>query len=74
MKTWLNIALPKGRLGDKVYAMFARAGFECPDILEENRKLVRQFLQDEFISRGMIADYAIHEKDAGEDGIRNPHG
>jgi ATP phosphoribosyltransferase len=40
LKTWLNIALPKGRLGDKVYAMFARAGFECPDILEENRKLV----------------------------------
>ena len=39
MKT-LNIALPKGRLGDKVYAMFAGAGFECPDILEENRKLV----------------------------------
>ena len=36
----LNLALPKGRLGDKVYAMFARAGFECPDILEENRKLV----------------------------------
>ena len=37
---FLNIALPKGRLGDKVYAMFAAAGFECPDILEENRKLV----------------------------------
>jgi len=37
---YLNIALPKGRLGDKVYAMFAQAGFECPDILEENRKLV----------------------------------
>ena len=36
----LNIALPKGRLGDKVYSMFAKAGFECPDILEENRKLV----------------------------------
>ena len=36
----LNIALPKGRLGDKVYSMFAAAGFECPDILEENRKLV----------------------------------
>lgn len=40
---------------------------------EENLQLVRQFLQDEFISRGMIADYAIHEKDAGEDGIQNPH-
>ena len=40
MNNYLNVALPKGRLGDKVYAMFARAGFECPDILEENRKLV----------------------------------
>ena len=36
----LNIALPKGRLGEKVYAMFAKAGFECPSILENNRKLI----------------------------------
>lgn len=36
----LNIALPKGRLGEKVYAMFARAGFECPAILENSRKLI----------------------------------
>ena len=35
----LNIALPKGRLGEKVYGMFERAGFECPSIREENRKL-----------------------------------
>ena len=35
----LNIALPKGRLGEKVYGMFERAGFECPAIREENRKL-----------------------------------
>ena len=35
----LNIALPKGRLGEKGYAMFAKAGFECPDLLEESRKL-----------------------------------
>ena len=26
----LNVALPKGRLGEKVYAMFEQAGFECP--------------------------------------------
>lgn len=37
---YLNIALPKGRLGDKVYAMFASAGFDCPAILEQNRRLV----------------------------------
>lgn len=35
----LNIALPKGRLGEKVYGMFEHAGFECPSIHEENRKL-----------------------------------
>lgn len=35
----LNIALPKGRLGEKVYRMFAEAGFRCPSIEEENRKL-----------------------------------
>ncbi len=36
----LNIALPKGRLGEKVYAMFAAAGYECPAILESSRKLI----------------------------------
>ena len=35
----LNVALPKGRLGEKVYNMFESAGFECPSIKEENRKL-----------------------------------
>ena len=36
----LNIALPKGRLGEKVYAMFEKAGFECPAIKEQGRKLI----------------------------------
>ena len=36
---YLNIALPKGRLGEKVYAMFEAAGFDCPSIKEDNRKL-----------------------------------
>lgn len=40
MKTMLNVALPKGRLGEKVYNMFARAGFPCPSILENSRKLI----------------------------------
>ncbi len=36
----LNVALPKGRLGEKVYSMFEKAGFECPSIRETNRKLI----------------------------------
>lgn len=40
MKEMLNVALPKGRLGEKVYAMFEKAGFPCPAIHEDNRKLI----------------------------------
>ena len=36
----INIALPKGRLGEKVYAMFENAGYPCPSIKENNRKLI----------------------------------
>ena len=36
----LNVALPKGRLGEKVYSMFEKAGYPCPSIKEENRKLI----------------------------------
>lgn len=36
----LNIALPKGRLGEKVYQILEEAGYPCPSIREENRKLV----------------------------------
>ena len=36
----INVALPKGRLGEKVYAMLERAGFECPSIKENGRKLI----------------------------------
>ena len=36
----LSVALPKGRLGEKAYAIFEKAGFGCPEIREESRKLV----------------------------------
>ena len=36
----LNIALPKGRLGEKVYRLFAEAGYEIPGILDKGRKLI----------------------------------
>ncbi len=36
----INIALPKGRLGEKAYGIFEAAGYECPSIREENRKLI----------------------------------
>jgi len=36
----INVALPKGRLGEKVYEMFEKAGYECPSIKENTRKLI----------------------------------
>ena len=36
----LNVALPKGRLGEKVYRMFEKAGYPCPELLENSRKLI----------------------------------
>ena len=36
----LDIALPKGRLGDQVYALFAAAGYPCPEVLENSRRLI----------------------------------
>ena len=36
----INIALPKGRLEEKVYELFEQAGYACPSIKENNRKLI----------------------------------
>jgi ATP phosphoribosyltransferase len=36
----LNIALPKGRLGDKVYKLFSACGYDCSDMESDDRRLV----------------------------------
>ena len=36
----INIALPKGRLGEKAYKMLKNSGFECPAIEDPGRKLI----------------------------------
>jgi len=38
--TMLNIALPKGRLGEKAYKMLKNSGYECPAIEDPGRKLI----------------------------------
>lgn len=40
VKKMLNIALPKGRLGEKAYAMLKNSGYECPEIENPGRKLI----------------------------------
>jgi putative mobilization protein mobA len=40
--------------------------------MEENIALARKFLLDNFVARGMIADFAVHQPDKNG-GISNPH-
>ena len=40
MRNWINIALPKGRLGEKAYDIFEKIGYGCPAIHEGGRKLI----------------------------------
>jgi len=75
MSRMINVALPKGRLGDKAYAVLERAGYPCPAMKEDNRKLtfeneaigVRYFLVKPsdvaaYVERG-AADIGIAGKD-----------
>lgn len=75
MSRMINVALPKGRLGDKAYAVLEKAGYPCPAIHEDNRRLtfeneevgVRYFLVKPsdvavYVERG-AADIGIAGKD-----------
>jgi len=42
----INIALPKGRLGDKAYAIFEAAGYGCPAINDGSRRLVFESIEN----------------------------
>lgn len=67
----INIALPKGRLGEKVYQKLANAGYASKDILSDTRKLV--FTSDDgSVSYFWVkpSDVAIYvEKGAADVGV-----
>ena len=42
--------------------------------MQENIDLARQFLLDNFVNRGMVADFAVHQPDKEDGGISNPLG
>ena len=41
--------------------------------MQENIDLARQFLLEQFVSRGMVVDFAVHSPDKEDVGISNPH-
>ena len=67
----LNIALPKGRLGDDVYRRFSAIGFSCAAMEEEGRKLI--FRDEEHdVSYLLVkpSDVAVYvERGAADSGV-----
>ena len=41
--------------------------------MQENINLARQFLLNNFVTRGMVVDFAVHQPDKENSGISNPH-
>ena len=41
--------------------------------MEENIDIARQFLLEQFVSRGMVVDFSVHSPDKENGGISNPH-
>ncbi len=67
----VNVALPKGRLGEKVYEMLKKAGFACPDMAENDRRLIFES-EDKTIRYFWVkpSDVAIYvERGAADIGI-----
>ena len=70
-KEMINIALPKGRLGKQIYAVFEAAGYHAPDMLSETRQLIFEDEQNKVCFFWVkAADVAIYvERGAADIGI-----
>ena len=68
---YINVALPKGRLGEKAYSIFEKSGYECPAIYDKGRKLIFEN-EDKKVRYFWVkpSDVAIYvEKGAADVGI-----
>ena len=70
MKT-VNIALPKGRLGEKVYELLKKAGYPCPELEAGGRKLIfenpEKFVRYFWVKPSDVAIYV--ERGAADIGV-----
>ena len=58
----IRVALPKGRLGEKSYAVLARAGYPCPEMEEENRRLIFDNISLAILAGLTVGGFFIGEK------------
>lgn len=70
-KLWNNVETKENRK-DAQLARDITAALPRELSFDKNLELVRGFVQDNFVSKGMISDFNIHEAEAS-DGGKNPH-
>ena len=61
----------RGKKAQLAYSFDIALQNEFP--MQENIALARQFLLENFVSRGMVVDFAVHSPDKEDVGIPNPH-
>ena len=67
-------AVEKGERGKKAQLAYSfDIALQNEFSMQENIELARHFLLEQCVSRGMVADYAIHQPDKKDGGIQNPH-
>ena len=67
-------AVEKAELGKKAQLAYSfDIALQNELSLDENIVLARQFVSEQLVGRGMIADFAIHQPDKKDGGIPNPH-
>ena len=62
----LNVALPKGRLGDKVYDLLARIGYGCPEDYNATRKLVVGIVGKDILTEASADVYELLDTGLGK--------
>ena len=61
----------RGKKAQLAYSFDIALQNEFP--MQENIALARQFLLENFVSRGMVVDFSVHSPDKEDGGISNPH-
>lgn len=72
-QTLWNAVEKNERRRDAQLAYSDEFSFQNELTLEENMELALRFLQENFVSKGLICDYAVHDPERGPGGTPNPH-
>ena len=72
-QTLWNAVEKNERRRDAQLAYSDEFSFQNEFTLEENMELALRFLQENFVSKGLICDYAVHDPERGPGGTTNPH-